>query len=299
MDILTLNVGGEVYTTTLSTLISKIHGQETLFSVMFKEKYDKMISKDITGNIFIDRDGKHFGIILNYLRNNGDERKTAFPFQDSFIIDQLISESEYFQLYHLKDYLTTRGIIFNKGIKAKMLNSKGFLVTTKAQIKQLDYLSEEVAKKLYYWELIISTNSSIPEGLLIGVYPEYKDLTQVNWNSSNYLKSLSDCFVYKTNSNTKNCGVFVDTKRCTVNFYEENIFKESIHISFLKRIYGDDSFNCNSEWFQSVKWGYFGVTWSSSNTIQFESNLKSKHPDLRLTDEEENEIIDDEHLFEV
>eukprot|EP01080_Neovahlkampfia_damariscottae_P006151 gene6151-10158_t len=248
---------------------------------MFKEKYDKMVSKDLTGNTFIDRDGKHFGIILNYLRNHGDEEKTAFPFQNSFIIDQLISEAEYFQLYHLKDYLMTRGIIFNKGMKAKMLNSKGFLVTTKPQIKQMDYLSEESAKKLYFWELDISTNSSIPEGLLIGVYPQYKDLSQVNWSSSNYLKSLNDCFVYKTSTNTKSCGVYVDTKRCTVNFYEDNIFKDSIHVSFLKRFYCDELFNCNSEWFQSVKWGYFCVTWSSPDNIQLDVNLKAKHPDLQ------------------
>jgi hypothetical protein len=280
MDILTLNVGGEIYTTTLSTLSSKIHTQETLFSIMFKEKYDKMVSRDLNGNIFIDRDGKHFGIILNYLRNNGDETKTAFPFQNSFIIDQLISEAEYFQLHHLKEFLTTRGIVFNKEMKAKVLNSKGFLVTTKPQIKHIEFLSEEAAKKLYYWELLFTTTSSIPEGLLIGVYPEYKDLSLVNWSSSSYLKSLKDCFVYKTNSNTNKCGVYVDTKRSTVNFYEEDIFKESVHVSFLNRSYGDEMFSCNGEWFQSVKWGYFGVTWSSPDKIQFELNLNSKHPDL-------------------
>ncbi|XP_072551572.1 BTB/POZ domain-containing protein KCTD14 [Salminus brasiliensis] len=62
-SVVQLNIGGQLYTTTLGTLRkypnSKLSG---MFSGPLK------FQKDGEGRFFIDRDGKHFGAILEYLR---------------------------------------------------------------------------------------------------------------------------------------------------------------------------------------------------------------------------------------
>ena len=61
-NVITINVGGQIYTTSKSTLCS----QESMLAAMFseKEKLEKMENRFY----FIDAHGKHFGIILNCLR---------------------------------------------------------------------------------------------------------------------------------------------------------------------------------------------------------------------------------------
>ena len=62
--IITLNVGGILHTTTLSTLTSK----ESMLKSMFRGDYTPTNLLDKDGNPFIDRNGKIFTIILEYLR---------------------------------------------------------------------------------------------------------------------------------------------------------------------------------------------------------------------------------------
>ncbi|RXM92722.1 BTB/POZ domain-containing protein KCTD21 [Acipenser ruthenus] len=64
-DPVSINVGGQVYTTTLSTLT---RFQDSMLGAMFRGKLPLL--KDRKGNFFIDRDGKVFRHILNYLRSS-------------------------------------------------------------------------------------------------------------------------------------------------------------------------------------------------------------------------------------
>ncbi|KAI3385400.1 hypothetical protein SNEBB_009275 [Seison nebaliae] len=64
-EVISLNVGGTIYTTALSTLQ---RFDNSMLNVMFTGKYK--LSTDSMGNYFIDRDGRTFGHILNYLRCN-------------------------------------------------------------------------------------------------------------------------------------------------------------------------------------------------------------------------------------
>jgi len=64
MDQVHLNVGGEHFTTTTSTLCS-IEG--TMLSAMFSGRHS--LSRDNEGRHFIDRDPQYFKVILNYLRD--------------------------------------------------------------------------------------------------------------------------------------------------------------------------------------------------------------------------------------
>jgi hypothetical protein len=59
-----LNVGGKIFTTSLSTLTME---NNTFFSSMFSEEFNTQPDED--GEYFIDRNPEHFHLILDYLRN--------------------------------------------------------------------------------------------------------------------------------------------------------------------------------------------------------------------------------------
>ncbi|XP_036381194.1 BTB/POZ domain-containing protein KCTD21-like isoform X2 [Megalops cyprinoides] len=64
-DLVTLNVGGKVYTTSRSTLT---RFPDSMLGTMFSTAIP--VKKDSQGHYFIDRDGKTFRHILNFLRTS-------------------------------------------------------------------------------------------------------------------------------------------------------------------------------------------------------------------------------------
>ena len=64
-----LNVGGVKYETTLTTLTAD--GDESMLGSMFSGRH-ALVTND-EGEIFIDRDGTHFGLVLNVLRGTSVE----------------------------------------------------------------------------------------------------------------------------------------------------------------------------------------------------------------------------------
>ena len=96
-DQVVLNVGGQRFTTTRSTLTS-IKG--SFFEKMFREGSNTTISSD--GSYFIDRDPSSFGHILDYLRN-GD---LLISSTDKNLRLKLLDDADYFLLPKaLKNYL--------------------------------------------------------------------------------------------------------------------------------------------------------------------------------------------------
>lgn len=90
-----LNVGGEVFMTTVSTLTSV---KDTVFSVIFSGQFD--IERDTQGRIFFDRDGIVFRWILNFLRN----RNTfELPRANPLLLSQIYAEADFFQVKPLVD----------------------------------------------------------------------------------------------------------------------------------------------------------------------------------------------------
>lgn len=73
-----LNVGGCKYETTLTTLAAD--GDNSMLGTMFSGRHD--LRPDEDGAVFVDRDGTHFGAILNMLRDTKVEvnlkDRTAF-----------------------------------------------------------------------------------------------------------------------------------------------------------------------------------------------------------------------------
>jgi len=141
-EIITLNVGGKIFATAVSTLqqplkivyeedeidaedaqaaAEAMKPQDHFFSAMFSGNFD--LAKDKQGNVFIDRDYRHFAYILNYLRMGGNVKKCQFPFHKPFIIKELINEAEFYNLNHLKRYLLSDGDL-SSGVQIPLLQTK-------------------------------------------------------------------------------------------------------------------------------------------------------------------------------
>ncbi|XP_043910171.1 BTB/POZ domain-containing protein KCTD7 isoform X2 [Protopterus annectens] len=91
-EVVSLNVGGMYYTTRLSTLR---RFEDSMLAVMFSGRH--RIPKDTEGRYFIDRDGKYFGDVLNFLRN-GD-----LPPREH--VRAVYREAQYYSLGPLQDTL--------------------------------------------------------------------------------------------------------------------------------------------------------------------------------------------------
>uniref|UniRef100_A0A8B9ZXB8 BTB domain-containing protein n=1 Tax=Anas zonorhyncha TaxID=75864 RepID=A0A8B9ZXB8_9AVES len=87
-----LNIGGALYYTTMQTLTK----QDTMLKAMFSGRME--VLTDSEGWILIDRCGKHFGTILNYLRDG------AVPLPESRReIEELLAEAKYYLVQGLVD----------------------------------------------------------------------------------------------------------------------------------------------------------------------------------------------------
>lgn len=97
-QILKLNIGGYRYSTTIQTLTTL--EPECLFSSMFKGRIPCSI--DENGHYFIDRNGKNFGYILDWLR---DGPQSLPKFSDRVLVHHLISEANFYMLEKLRSAL--------------------------------------------------------------------------------------------------------------------------------------------------------------------------------------------------
>jgi hypothetical protein len=93
MDVVKLNVGGELFTTTKETLIGTGTDTDSLLARMFDD--DQHIGKKvIDGGFFFDRDGSLFHYILAWLRD-GPKVVACIPEEKK---DLLLIEASFYQL---------------------------------------------------------------------------------------------------------------------------------------------------------------------------------------------------------
>uniref|UniRef100_A0A8C1FND8 Uncharacterized protein n=1 Tax=Cyprinus carpio TaxID=7962 RepID=A0A8C1FND8_CYPCA len=97
-----LNVGGALYYTTMQTLTK----QDTMLKAMFSGRME--VLTDSEGWILIDRCGKHFGTILNYLRDG------VVPLPESRReTEELLAEAKYYLVQGLVDeYLYSKFLVY-------------------------------------------------------------------------------------------------------------------------------------------------------------------------------------------
>ena len=92
-DMVTLNVGGKYFTTSLQTLCKV---DDNFFSSMFSGRYP--LKKCPDGSYFIDRDGTYFHYILEYLRNEGLDLQPLVDAEEWKILHCLYCEADYYSL---------------------------------------------------------------------------------------------------------------------------------------------------------------------------------------------------------
>jgi len=86
-----LNIGGKIVQTSVTTLTSKSHMFQSMFSGRFA------IQKDENNAIFLDRDGTNFDIILNYLR--------GLPLPNELsktVLNAVLEETKFYQVAELE-----------------------------------------------------------------------------------------------------------------------------------------------------------------------------------------------------
>ncbi|CAF1698992.1 unnamed protein product [Brassica oleracea var. botrytis] len=91
-----LNIGGKKFCTTIDTLTNR--EPDSMLSAMFSGRH-AMAHESKTGYVFIDRDGKHFRHILNWLRDG------IAPTLSDPDCSELLRETDYYQLLGLKEIL--------------------------------------------------------------------------------------------------------------------------------------------------------------------------------------------------
>ncbi|XP_072146971.1 FH protein interacting protein FIP2 isoform X3 [Setaria viridis] len=98
-----LNIGGKKYATTVETLTQR--EPDSMLAAMFSGRHT-LPHHPTTGTVFVDRDGKHFRHVLNWLRDG------AIPVLSESEYQQLLREAEYYQLLFLlqglADYINER-----------------------------------------------------------------------------------------------------------------------------------------------------------------------------------------------
>ncbi len=143
--IISLNVGGVMYQTTLSTLTKY---PDSMLSNMFGGYLPS--AQDSNGNYFIDRDGKMFRYVLLFLRSS----KLLLP-DDFQELDLLDAEADFFQILPLKDalkaYRDEKRTSYLSTLTSQQvfgLNVGGSLYTVLKKHLESDYVQPRSAYKL-------------------------------------------------------------------------------------------------------------------------------------------------------
>lgn len=98
-----LDVGGKTFSTSLSTLTTKI--PDSFFGAMFSGRWQEKKEED--GCFFIDRDPSVFGLIIQFLREYPYNKLEGHLYALSKVqMAQLRDDAEFYQLSGLVDLLT-------------------------------------------------------------------------------------------------------------------------------------------------------------------------------------------------
>lgn len=129
-----LNVGGTHFKTSLTTLLKG----ETMLSAMFSGRMP--LQKDENGMIFIDRDGRQFYRVLNFLRDG----EISLPETQSEL-DELIREAQFYCIEDLIKICESE----NTSIKMKEKMEKTQLDYLKKLCDKLDWMSTQLSELNY------------------------------------------------------------------------------------------------------------------------------------------------------
>uniref|UniRef100_A0A8D0BZM0 BTB/POZ domain-containing adapter for CUL3-mediated RhoA degradation protein 2 n=1 Tax=Salvator merianae TaxID=96440 RepID=A0A8D0BZM0_SALMN len=131
-----LNVGGSLYYTTVQALTR----HDTMLKAMFSGRMEVLSDKE--GWILIDRCGKHFGTILNYLRDN----TVALP-KNRQEIKELMAEAKYYLIQDLVDLC--QAALQDKKDSYKPICNIPVITSPKEEERLIESAMKPVVKLLY------------------------------------------------------------------------------------------------------------------------------------------------------
>jgi hypothetical protein len=99
-DIVTFNIGGQIYSTTRLTINENVDSQSLLALIIRNQTSTQL---DHNGHYFLDRDGTYFRYILNYFR----DKKLVLP-ENFTELKQLCSEAKFYQIDRLINDIENR-----------------------------------------------------------------------------------------------------------------------------------------------------------------------------------------------
>ncbi|XP_044286161.1 BTB/POZ domain-containing adapter for CUL3-mediated RhoA degradation protein 2 [Varanus komodoensis] len=131
-----LNVGGSLYYTTVQVLTR----HDTMLKAMFSGRMEVLSDKE--GWILIDRCGKHFGAVLNYLRDN----VVTLP-KNRQEIKELMAEAKYYLIQGLVDLCQTA--LQDKKDSFRAVCSIPVITSPKEEERLIESAMKPVVKLLY------------------------------------------------------------------------------------------------------------------------------------------------------
>eukprot|EP00756_Hemistasia_phaeocysticola_P000347 Hpha_TRINITY_DN10237_c0_g1::TRINITY_DN10237_c0_g1_i1::g.34896::m.34896 len=146
-----LNVGGVHYETALQTLVSQ---PESMLAAMFSGRYGLQL--DEQGRHFIDRDGRHFDVVLNYLRDG-----SVGQILDDYTRDRVLREARFYMLDGLVAALSPRaeggggtGTFRWDHFSPHVLTDPSCTtVSTQATTWVHSWSGEKLSEGVHYWEI--------------------------------------------------------------------------------------------------------------------------------------------------
>ncbi|TPX66582.1 hypothetical protein SpCBS45565_g04337 [Spizellomyces sp. 'palustris'] len=134
-DIISLNVGGWEYTTTVTTLTCRY--PESFFATLARYHVEQEPSfraamKDNDGRLYLDADGPSFGMLLNFLRSG------CMDLKQCQILDTLRATADY---YNLPEAVRQIDLEISRRDQISYLQER-----TRSLIKQVKQLQEYVGK---------------------------------------------------------------------------------------------------------------------------------------------------------
>ena len=111
-----LNVGGQVYKTSVETLVKD---PDSMLAAMFSKRFDVKPDEDDEA-YFIDRDGTHFRYILNYLRTG----QLIYPKENKVLAKELYLEAKFYQIIDVQKTVWQGGEFRNSSYIISNLNDE-------------------------------------------------------------------------------------------------------------------------------------------------------------------------------
>ncbi|KAG2374276.1 hypothetical protein C9374_010846 [Naegleria lovaniensis] len=222
-EIMRFNVGGRSFAVLKETLTQRIKNfsrerddqdeyyEPHMLSIIASGMHTLTLDKD--GSIFIDRDGKYFGYILNYLRCAGMIHNFSMP-QDKHAVECIYLEARYYNVQGLMDYIEEEhaDVVEHLNEEYSVSMFKGSQILTRDQGVKLwimlsDVISQKTKPSLLFRASRDGFNASQfhnkcdNKGATVTIIKSSNDCifggyTPLNWNSNNAHQCNNQTFLF-------------------------------------------------------------------------------------------------------